>query len=224
MSTLHRYAALIGLSIGATLACGETELDSLGQSRIHPLLIDDLEDGDDQIPAAYGRHGGWYIFNDGTGSQTSDPPLPELDAQAPSGNHAMVTRGSGFEEWGAGLGVNVAGGDLSIGYDASEFSGIHFYARGRIDGESQILRVNFPSTQTGTMTSCEDLDCNNHFGKSITLTPTWQPYEIRFDELTQGVKLSETREFQTRIFRDIQFLISRQRGFELWVDELEFVR
>lgn len=229
---LHHHQLLSGRGIAAgyiTLGCvlftgcGDTQLDSLGKSRLQPELIDDLEDGDDQIPQAFGRSGGWYIFNDGTGTQDADPPIPEKISSAPEGQFAMVTRGFGFDDWGAGLGVNVAGADLSVGYDASDFVGIRFYARAEIE-EQQSVRVNFPSTQTGTLTECDDLDCNNHFGVDIGVDVEWQQHEVLFSEITQGVQLVEAREFQTRSFRDVQFLIPRGRDFELWIDFLEFIR
>jgi hypothetical protein len=81
-------------STGGATACVPTKATGL-----HPL-IDNMADGDGAILQQDGRSGGWFTFNDGSGSQQP------ADAAALAITPGWIcTSGSGFTTWGAGLGV-----------------------------------------------------------------------------------------------------------------------
>lgn len=118
---------------------------------------------------------------------------------------AFVARtwGAGQRGWGAGVGLDLNGeGGTKNPFDASAYGGIGFFAMGDIrDGA---LRVNVQDART-TPESAEAADrrgiprcesfradgtetgrCNDHFGQVVTISPTWQWYEIPFSCMASG--------------------------------------
>src|SRR5688572_484629 len=112
---LGRLGAFVGAALlGACAASGGGgEDDDTPDSGPIPEedLIDDLEDGDGAIHEVGGRIGSWYTFNDETmtGTQTPVPDTDFLAAEGGAGGslYAARTTGSGFTEWGAGMGLDV---------------------------------------------------------------------------------------------------------------------
>jgi hypothetical protein len=87
-------------------------------------MIDDFEDMDHTILPNEGRLGYWYQYGDPEGTQTTTP----VDGE-PSADGALHSTGSGFTEYGAGVGVDL-NNDNAAGepceYDASFYTGIQF--------------------------------------------------------------------------------------------------
>lgn len=150
-------------------ACDST-LDSLGTTPILPTLIDDLEDGDAQIPDAFGRKGGWYRFNDGTpNAEQCWQPTADVKT-AERGRFVAHTHGSGFEDWGAGLGVTLANDSLETPYPAAaKYQGIRFWLKVKMEGGDPSLDINFPTAET----SCATRYCrpNEGSGRPATAGP-----------------------------------------------------
>src|SRR5690606_1927607 len=100
-------------------------------------LIDDLDDGDASIAEVGGRIGAWYTYNDETTGGEQAPPsdsdfAPSAGGPTDSGFMARTT-GSGFTEWGAGMGFDLNNpGDAKGTWDASAFTGVAFKARGDV--------------------------------------------------------------------------------------------
>jgi hypothetical protein len=106
---------------------------------VDDTLIDDFEDGTGQIAPLGGRNGGWFTFNDGTGTQTPAPGTPVLPVILDtSANYLLRTTGSGFDflgttlpdgttAYGAGVGTTLLNGSSgALPYDASSYSGVTF--------------------------------------------------------------------------------------------------
>lgn len=128
-------------------------------------LIDDMEDGRQAIPKTEGRSGAWFSFNDKTGSQ--EPAmgislfnLLPTDPPRTGSNYNVRTSGSGFTEWGAGVGFDFATTDP---YDASRYFGIAFWAR-VAPGMSTNLRFNVTDENTAQYGDVCDLDCQPTVG------------------------------------------------------------
>jgi hypothetical protein len=58
--------------------------------------------------------------------------------------------------------------------------------------------------------------CNDHYMTAVTLTRSWQRYEIRFDELAQEIAP------QTPMRRDqlVGFIIWTQQQCDIWIDDV----
>lgn len=143
---------------------------------------------------------------DGAPEPTSQVPPRECggDASTPffqgEDSCAFVARtwGTGQRGWGAGMGVDLNGeGGVKNPFDASEYVGIGFFAIGNV--RDQLLRVNVQDVRTTPESSdaadrrgierCDDTParrCNDHYGRNVTISNTWQWYQIPFDCMTSG--------------------------------------
>jgi hypothetical protein len=107
--------------------------------------------------------------------------------------------GTGQRGWGAGVGLDLNGeAGAKNPIDVSAFAGgIGFYAIGNIRNGS--LRVNVQDVRTTpesaeaadrrAIARCQDTAlsrCNDHFGRVVTIGPTWQWIEIPFACMAPG--------------------------------------
>jgi hypothetical protein len=132
-----------------------------------------MADGDTAIIPQDGRTGGWYTYSDNTG--TIKPATPS--------SGMMCASGSGFSNWGAGLGVNLDAVLAEIcTYDASIYSGIRFTIQGSIDygmvrfgvETADIASANGGGTCVSTSTSTSTIPdtCNDTYGADLLLGTT----------------------------------------------------
>jgi uncharacterized membrane protein YgcG len=148
---------------------------------VDDTLIDDFEDGDGLIAPLGGRGGGWFTFNDGTGTQTPAPGTPVLpEVLDTSANFLLHTTGSGFAPqgplpdgsfaFGAAVGTNLRFDPTTgqvLPYDGSKYAGINFTFSTK-SGPNFPLQVSFfvatsattPVDQGGTCISA----CFDDFG------------------------------------------------------------
>src|SRR5258706_6711741 len=146
-------------------------------------LIDDMEDGDGKVSPAGGRGGDWFTYHDMTaGTQIpaqGGPVVPEAADRAGS-TKAIHTTGSGFADWGAGLGVAL---HLSCPYDGSAYSGISFFAKG---ADPLTVKVKTAPTTPGAEGGSCAVNCYDPFKKDLVLSPAWTRYSIAWADLAQG--------------------------------------
>jgi hypothetical protein len=189
-------------------------------------LVSDFEDGTNGIAAVSGRGGGWYAYNDGTGTQTPDPKgsfLPEKGGACAS-MYALKTAGSGSTKWGAGVGtdlaVSIAG--KKVVYDASMYSAVRFMARA---GSATTVRFKVQDKNTvpeGMI--CKVGMCDDNFGKELMVTTGWQVYTVKFTEMMQEGWGQKFPTLEKNNLYGIQFQFKMGASFELWVDNLAFVK
>jgi hypothetical protein len=218
-----------------TLASGCSPLFGFREGKPRPIcaaaddaldpMIDDMEDGDGFICESKGRHGHWYTFSDG--SSTDLTPAVDFDPTLiPGGRgtsrYAAHLVGSGFTDWGAGMGFNLNLTDLARKtYDVSSIDGIKFWLK-----STSALWIGFPTPQTtppnlGGM--CKDPDCGNSFGFEITApVPEWVEYEIPFSALRQ--RAGGTATWDQRSLIAIDFELPPGATFDVWVDDIRFHR
>jgi hypothetical protein len=132
------------------------------------------------------------------------PDTPFFVGETPD-DCAFVARtwGTGQRGWGAGMGLDLNGeGGIKNPFDASEFGGIGFFAIGNVRGNA--LRVNVQDARTTpesadaadrrSLGRCESFRadgtatgrCNDHFGAGVTLSESWQWFEIPFSCMASG--------------------------------------
>jgi len=203
------------------------------------LVIDDMED---QTPGILGStaYGTWYVYADETvgGHLMPDPGKPFTMEPIPGGRcaseYAMRLSGTGFSQWGAGMGFDFGYGSAGIGgrvskipADARAYSGLRFWAR---VGEASTTRVGFSlaagscATPDGGGEGAADArvasDCALSFPKSLVLTTDWVRYDIPFDELLSAPdRLPVARD---QIY-SVGFIINANTTFDLWIDDISWI-
>jgi hypothetical protein len=181
-------------------------------------LIDDMEDGDLAILPYRGRRGGWYAYNDMTGMQTG-PNMVGLFPARDQSLFAVLTRGNGFVNWGAGIGFNLSG---LCPYNASGYAGIRFFAWA---GNAVDLRLSInvgtaattPVANGGTCVS----NCWDAHSFPVIVYDAWGFYQIAFSELRQrgfGTPVA----FDSTQLLTVQFQVDPGQDFELWIDDVGF--
>lgn len=206
-----------------------------------PEMIDDMEDDDASIDdgSGNGRTGDWYAGHDTTATGTQFPgavfqmsSLPTTDSRYDKSKHAAMTNGMGFTTWGSNLGVNMKLVDAGTGkhptYDASAYCGLHFYARvGAAAGTTTkaFLRVidknALPEGGTCSVSGGTTMPCYQYFQKVYTFGSEWQEVSVLFSDLMD--EGWPTKLLVNAIFA-IEFGIPQNTKFELWVDDLAFLK
>jgi hypothetical protein len=208
-----------------------------------PTNMDDIvstfEDGTGSVNQTAGRGGGFYMFNDMTGTQTPPPGgLPDATASPRCGGmFALCMKGTGFTVWGAGMGTDLgmvssddAGMMTKTSYDASMYKGISFWAKAN-PGSALALRVSLKDANTApeggvcdpAMTSGAEA-CNDDWGKNLTLTTEWAPYTVLYSELRQSMWGKQFPAFDDTAVYAIQYQVNKGLDFDLCIDDLAFVR
>lgn len=222
---------------GGSAAEGPTVVCPSQSGPIDPTaLIDDLEDGDGNLPQLAGRTGGWFIGSDETEGGTltpaanddASPPAEPIPGGRCGSQSAMRLTGQGFDEWGAVLGIGFRWGDPGIlPFDASSFKGVRFWARvGEL--HTAPVRVQFQDVHTnpdgGHCVEGGELyeECYDGFGTLLLpLTEEWQEYEIHFDRLAQqGFGLPA--EIDPTQLYSLEWTVGPSAIYDLWIDDVRF--
>ena len=136
-------------------------------------LIDSVSDGDSSIIQQDGRSGGWFTFNDGTGTQT---PAPSQVTASPG---KICTSGFGFTDWGAGLGVSLdsvgTSPNQTCAYDVTAYKGITFGIQGFVSGANlrfKIITAEIATVANGgtCVSTIAGNNCDDAYGVDISST------------------------------------------------------
>ncbi len=184
--------------------------------------IDTFEDGD-LLLSAGDRVGNWYPFGDGTG--TVSVAISAVD-RGPYSTRTLQTTGTNFTSWGSGVGVDMynPGGSQATKepYDASAFTGVTFWARAAI---AVTVTVVFPDRHTDAA-GMFCTTCDHHYFKPVSVGTTWERFIIPFSTLvleTGGVPLPPDG-FDASGLVAVQFRMASGISYELWIDDVAFVR
>jgi hypothetical protein len=218
-------AGLLGCAAG-----GETGPDATPPGAED--LIDDLEDGDDAINGETGRMGGWYTFHDDTAG-TQVPPdtgFTPIAGGADGSAYAANTSGSGFTEWGAGMGFDLNNPEAvgEVGprgmYDASRFRGIAFKAKGNVAMRISVETVGVAPTDRGggcTPSEVMGMECDDLHGKDLALTAEWDEYLVEFAQMRQG-GWGLAVPFAATDVTAVLFQVEANLEFDISVDDVRF--
>jgi len=234
-------AALICL---LSIACGdaehrlgsgpESDSNGLGATSMVPCSqgtpldpIDLMEDGDGTIDFTAGRAGVWFVFNDRTGTQ--EPSLfaeafamSKLDPPRDSSRHAAHTVGSGFVEWGAGIGMYLR---AQQAYDASKTTGLSFWAR-RSKSSTGKLQLAVPDGATSPLGGqCDDAAglCHDDFGRDLELTEEFQYFNYPWqDMVARNWSEMDVPGINPAKIYGVLFQVGRDEAFDFWIDDLSF--
>lgn len=192
-------------------------------------LLDDFEDGNNQLFKTYHREGWWFTATDGSPGEVIEPPksgftaspLPPEEA-TDENEMAVHFKASGQTDWGASLGTTLRWkrDDLTCGFNASAFDGIEFRAKG--PGTVQV-KFSIPATtppENGGV--CEERCWDTHT-KVIRLKKDWKNYVVRFEQLQQGGWGADAR-FEPERLLSLNFhLGASDLPADFWIDDLRFI-
>src|SRR5687768_12445766 len=161
-----------------------------------PLLVDDFEDGDTLAANGFGW---WYTQNDTTGEQVFS-----IETVADSnGGRAAYSSGSGFEVWGALIGLDFTPGEGL--YDARAFGGLRLRARAGADSVSAV-----------SVRLIENAELQ--FARDVMLTTEWSEYYFAFSELTPVD--DSGRVFDAARLAALQVFVFSSEPFAIWLDDV----
>jgi hypothetical protein len=192
-------------------------------------LIDDFEDGNNQVALMGERDGYWWVSKDTLGASVSEPAENFEAAEGGANGSAMAahvvghTVAAGDQAWGVEMGGNFLSANPGL-YDASRYVGISFKAKAPGDG---IKSVRFNVTDVNTHPDggvCKD--CWNHFRKDFNLTSDWKEYQVLFSELQQRDGWGSPRPESVTTSQVIAatFAVGGvDSDFDIWLDDLQFL-
>ncbi len=200
-------------------------------------VIDTFDDSTNALPGNAGRRGSWYPFGD-TSSSNQSFSIEFIPGGRGSANvYAAHTTGSGYTQWGAGIGVDFnAVGQAKYPYDASAYSGVTFWARtATSDTTGRALKVLFPDgnsvyNSAGGLTHCQDIptvgatsnNCDKNLYATVTLAPEWKKFTVNF-----ATDLESDGGYTTELALDqlvsIQFRTATGATFDYWIDDIVFI-
>ncbi len=203
---------------GSATTSTSTVTSTTGTTEVDPLLVDDMEDGNNQLKRPT-FDGYWYTAADETGSGEITPPTDdectptELDPARGDSTQAMHVFGSwsGGDDWAATVGFNFDNKETAV--DASGYSGISFWVR--TDDSGTGVRVQLATTGVEDTGYWEfPLD---------SLDGDWQQITLMWDEplLLQPTWAVEV-DFDPETLFKVQFQFD-EGDFDLWIDDIRFV-
>jgi hypothetical protein len=189
-------------------------------------LIDDIEGAFPILPLRGGRNGGWFTVHDESGGQATAPGAVALDPPRVDSQFAARISGAGFTNWGVQLGVALK--SPATGYDASQYCGVRFLAKGSTTGWSMLVsdRASIPDGGVCVPGSLDPaLRCYHYVGKVFAPNAQWQEHKIRFDELRYLDVADNGRRLDPTALYDILFNVHEPSGaaFEIQIDDLSFM-
>jgi hypothetical protein len=188
-------------------------------------LIEDAEDGDDQILLREGRGGYLYTFADKTGT-TVLPPESAFAVEAggtPGSRYAVHVSGHlASGDVYAGIGFDFTQGSES--YDASHYGGIGFAAKINAGAEPHVrfMVADVNTDPKGKVCT----KCDNDFGIPFKPTGEWTRYEVPFAELKQEAGWGSPRPpaIDTAKLMGAKWQFSAPNAnFDLWLDDVMFL-
>ncbi len=183
-------------------------------------MIDDLEDGDEQILVQSGRSGAWYTYGDGTGVQSSAPVVAPFETSG--GGAFAVTSGDGFTSFGAGMGFHLSEAVLPETYDASRYAGLSFRIRGE-SATGSVRVIPFISAVSDPLYggTCDEACDAVHFFE-VKVDDAWRRFALPFETLFE---LGQTGvPFDASTLLGVNFQAPEGGPFEIAVDDIAFYR
>jgi hypothetical protein len=230
---LVAHTACVGRSAsrGATPESGKSELPRCKKGIMPAVdgLIDDFEDGNNQVALMGERDGYWWVSTDTLGTKVTDPPEGFKPSDGGAKGSSMAGRvvghtvAGGDQAWGVEFGGNFLSAKSEM-YDASRYVGISFMAKAPGKG---IKSVRFNVTDVNTHPDgAVCTTCWNHFRKDLNLTNEWKEYRVLFSELQQRPGWGSPRPEHvtpTKLVAATFAVGGVDSDFDVWIDDLQFL-
>jgi len=183
----------------------------------------DQEPPTGSIYSRNGRVGAWYTYNDETAGAQQSPEMGASflpDAGGRNNTSAAHTAGSGFTNWGAGMGFDLNNnGTTKLTWDASAFTGIAFWAKGTAFRVKVLVPATVPSAEGGTCSGATG--CGDNHGRAVEAATDWRQVVVPFSALMQEGWGTATA-FTANQVIGIQFQTEKSATFDVWIDDIGF--
>jgi hypothetical protein len=162
--------------------------------------------------------GSWFTMNDKSPKGTMVPASTgEFTSAIIDG--AIHTKGSGFADWGGGIGLNFVGAQMLTPLDASGFTGISFKASG-----SGAMHVGLATMATmpefGLCTKCYD-----HYAVDITdLSSAGKVYKFTWSQLRAAGWGSPKKPLDPKTLVGLNFTSKGAMPWDFTLDDLQFTK
>jgi hypothetical protein len=202
----------------STVMCDEPHVGGMA------VGIADFDDGL-EIAGVDGRGGIWFGYSDGTGKQT-DNPIPVVESDL--GGKAMHVTGSGFKNWGSGIGSSIAFNfekSAQCPYDASAFSGVRLKLKGEGSVRLRVTQVaTTPATASDRKGSCDPnrAVCDGHHEVTVLLTEDWVEHEFAWTDFKQV--FGKLVDFDAKQIIGLSFEFNSGTEYDIWVDDIAFTQ
>jgi len=185
-------------------------------------LIDDFEDGDNQLSKTADRGGYWYTSRDPAGSTIDPTPFKVSDGGSGGSRKSLHVYGQTASDpaaWGVQWGASFVQDGV---YDGAKYGGFSFKAK---VGSNSTKRVRFKVADINTHPDggiCKS--CWNSFGKDLDLTTEWKEYRIAYSEMTQEPGWGDPFPaiVPSKLFQ-INWSIKGGQQFDVWLDDVQFL-
>lgn len=225
LAALVAACALMESDQASTTPGGSTEPIACTDAAV----IEDGENNDHQVIVHAERNGYIYTFR---GGDTKVEPTAGADGGvftmslggANGSQYAARMHGTVGADEGAfaGLGFNFT--EPQVGFDASKYEGISFFARRGPDSTGSV-RLKLPDRNTFPAAG-ECTECFNDFGADLELSDEWQHYVFRFEQLAQlpGWGAPRPARVDASTLYGLQFQVTGAGNtFDVWIDDVAFV-
>ncbi|HVZ81490.1 MAG TPA: carbohydrate binding domain-containing protein [bacterium] len=190
-----------------------------------PTLIDDMEDNNNGILANKCRTGYWYNYHDtapggvqlvggSAGSFVMASPGVGYNGTGTSLHCVEVSTNSGFVTYGAGFGFSFL--TPQGNYNASNYSGIQFYAKSTVGAPT----VAFAITDNDVVVS------NYAIGPhtlNFTFSSSWNFYQISWTQMiASGNSYGGPTVFDPSRIQQVQWSVGPGLASDVWVDNVSF--
>ncbi len=197
----------------ATGSCAMTAVATGSNGMIDDF---DMHPGSGLIPATDGRVGGWWISKSATGTvmpMANAAPVPVAGGDTGMGLHLMGSDTDLTNGWGADASVAIT--PTNGCYDATAYtSGIKVSLKGT---GSIYLSVITAEDKAASATS-------GNQRKEIPITSTWADYSVAWSDLVTGWGNPIPLDLKEIVALDIAPSASSASNFDIWVDNLQFVK
>lgn len=224
------FASLMSLTAMPMAACSLDQFRGPPQVTVttceEKALIEDGEDGDDQILLREGRNGYLYTFADKAGSTVlpAETGFRMAEGGAEGSTHSIHLTGHVASKGEVYVGVGFDLKESSDGYDASQYKGLSFSAKVKAGTEPHVrFMVGDVNTDPkGKICTA----CNNDFGITFKATNEWVRYQVTYPELKQeaGWGAPHPPAIDPARLMSVQWQVSVPNSdLDLWLDDIAFI-
>jgi hypothetical protein len=213
-------------------------------SGCRPGVIDDMEQGTEgRIPACEDRFGSWQTFNDQSEGAWQVPAPGGGGAGRPyspgerEGTHSVrtfgasgVTASAGNTAWGAGIGFELYNPaqktSVRVPYNAASrgYRGLRFRAKiGPSPRAVSRVTLRIPDRNTDALLK-KCTVCYDDYGFEFRMTTSWQTYTVLWTDLVRSGRGVPNLPFDATGITAIQWQFGAGEAYDLWIDDVEFVR
>lgn len=200
---------------------GAPSFSTGGSSSIHPeqecvgdWLLDDFSD-----PSTFPLFRPYHDQTAGGSMQPAPGESNIAEDTGEEGGNALHASGSGYSNWGAGVGRKF---DPPVACKGRS-TGIRFRAKG--NGPITIalpVSAIVPVEEGGSCTALEA--CNNSHETTLNLTPSFQSYEVMWSDLEQLPGWGLGASFDPKSVLEVLFAARPEAmPFDFWVDDIELI-